>query len=136
MAQDKKRLRKTTQKREPGKSGEPINGLRLPTTIKAALMGYADAAERSLVAQIRWSLKEWLQLMEAGKIADNPNPTPASRVTVIDGGSEPPRRIQQQAAARRGQAVIPPEVEEAVMGDDEQGWEGSDPRELMKGTKV
>jgi hypothetical protein len=53
---------------------------------------------------------------------------------VLEGTSEPPRRIQQQAKARV-QSAIPEEVAKQIL-DDETGWEGSDPAQLFKGTKV
>lgn len=110
---------------------------RLERDIYKAVQEHAKATRRTIGGQINFILDDWLQRYQPDGMPRPMDPTPRQLRTgapiLPTGGSEPPRRIQQLAAASTKNAVAPDVLKE--IAESQEGWEGSDPKKLLAGTK-
>ena len=100
---------------------------RLAKTTKEALVDLAEKDHRSLNQYLVLHLEQFVASFASGVEEAK------VRLARPDSGSEPPARIKQQAAAHVKTAV--PVDKLAEIAESEEGWEGSDPRRLLAGTK-
>jgi hypothetical protein len=118
MSQQKKRKRKETA---------AIN-IRIPSELKRQLEEFADRDRRKLSQYLLILLEN--HVAQRNEAIHGPMHHP-----IQTGGSQPPARIQQQANARGKVPPLP--VDKLVeIAESDEGWEGSDPRKLLAGTKV
>ena len=102
---------------------------RIEGAILKAIKAHAEVNRRSIGGQINVALDEWLQSFAAD--GTHKLPQRSSPLAIPAGGSQPPARIQAQAKGK----TPTPEVLKQI-AESEEGWEGSDPRSLLAGTKV
>lgn len=104
---------------------------RISKSIKDALIAMAAADRRSLNQFLVIHLEELTtvrgQNPPPGAVYDDPR--------IAGGTSEPPRHIKDLAKGKGKPLPVPVEKLTAI-AESEEGWEGSDPRTLLAGTKV
>lgn len=106
-------------KQKPVLSGTPT-AWRIPKDLLLTIKQLADEETRSINGEAIVLLREALHARKRGVI----KPTPA-----IEGQSVPPPHI-----ARGRTPPPPPDKLQQIM--DDEGWEGSDPKTLLAGTKA
>jgi hypothetical protein len=130
------------KKRKRSKSVDPqyvatIN-MRVPRELKESLTEIAKLDRRRLRDYLIIHLEQHVKECTVTDNAGMHDQTGPYLRTVLPGGiagtSEPPARIKQQAAAHVKTAAPLDKLVE--IAESEEGWEGSDPRKLLAGTKT
>jgi hypothetical protein len=131
----------------PSETGTVAWAGRIERDILRDIKLHATRNRRSIGGQINVALDEWLRMIKnlssepirkgeyvanSGKIGGITDRVDLRENSSL-GTSEPPPRIAAQARAKA--PAIPDEVAREIV-DEDAGWEGSDPKTLLGGTKV